>query len=59
MMLGFIKKCFFTAITFFSYNSLNTNSLKCVLMNNQEYKRRIKIININNNEPVFILLVLK
>ena len=59
MMLGFIKKCFFTAITFFSYNSLNVNSLKCVLMNNQEYKRRIKIININNNEPVFILLVLK
>ena len=59
MMLGFIKKCFFPAITFFSYNSLNVNSLKCVLMNNQEYKRRIKIININNNEPVFILLVLK
>ena len=59
MMLGFIKKCFFTAITFFSYNSLNVNSLKCVLMNNQEYKRRIKIININNNEPVFILLVIK
>ena len=30
MMLGFIKKCFFTAMTFFSYNVLNASSLKCV-----------------------------
>ena len=40
MILGFIKKCFFTAITFFSHNALNGNSLKCVSMNNQEYKIR-------------------
>ena len=52
-MLGFIKKCFFRAITFFSYNTLNVNSLEWVSMNNQEYKTRTKIININNNEPVF------
>ena len=52
-MLGFIKKCFFTAITFFSYNVLNINSLKCGSINNQECKTRTKIININNNDPVF------
>ena len=44
---------FFTAMTFFSYNVLNASSLKCVLMNNQECKPRAKIININNNEPMF------
>ena len=35
MMLGFIKKCFFIAITFFSYNTFNVNSLEYVSMNNQ------------------------
>ena len=29
------------------------NALKCVLMNNQECKIRTKIIDINNNEPLF------
>ena len=51
-MLGFIKKCFFTAITFFSYNTLNVNSLECVSMNNQECKTRSEIINVNTNDPV-------
>ena len=50
-MFGFIKKVFFTAMTFFSLS--NVNSLECVSMNNQEFKTRTKIININNNEPVF------
>ena len=53
MMLGFIKKCFFTTITFFSYNILNVNFLECVSMNNQECKIRSEIINVNTNEPVF------
>ena len=35
-MLGFIKKCFFTAMTFLGYNALNINSLECVSMNNQK-----------------------
>ena len=35
MICKFIKKCFFTEITFFSYNVLNVNSLECVSMNNQ------------------------
>ena len=50
-MFGFIKKCFFTAMTFF--NLPNVNSLKCVSMNNQESKIRTEIINLNNNEPMF------
>ena len=36
MIRKFIKKCFFTAMTFLSYNVLNVNSLECVSMNNQE-----------------------
>ena len=44
---------------FFSYNILNVNSLECVSMNNQECKTRTKIININNNEPVFCPLSIK
>ena len=39
-MFGFIEKCFFTAINFFIYNTLNVNSLECVSMNNQECKIR-------------------
>ena len=53
MMLGFIKKCFFTAITFFGYNTLNVNYLECVSMNNQECKLRPEIINVNTNRPMF------
>ena len=52
-MFGFIKKCFFTAMTFLNYNVLNVNSLECVSMNNQECKRRSEIISVNTNEPVF------
>ena len=52
-MFGFIKKVFITAVTFFSFNVFNVNSLESVLINNEECKRRAKIINTNNNEPVF------
>ena len=40
MMLRFLEKFYFTAMTFFSYNTLNVNSLECVSMNNQERKTR-------------------
>ena len=50
-MFKFIKKCFFTAMTFF--NLSNVNSLECVSMNNQECKITTEIINLNNNEPIF------
>ena len=46
-MFGFIKKCFFTPITFFSYNTLNVNSLEYLSMNNQECKIRSEIINVS------------
>ena len=52
-MFGFIKKVFVVAMTFFNFNPSNVNSLECVSVNNQECKTRTKIININNNEPVF------
>ena len=45
-MFGFIKKVFFTAVTYFSCNPLSLNSLKCVSLNNQECKIRLKIIDI-------------
>ena len=38
---------------FFGCNVLSVNLLKWVSMNNQEYKVRIEIININSNEPLF------
>ena len=57
-MFGFIRTIFFTAMTFFSCNVLNVNSmnaipLKCVSMNNQECKVRTEIIDIDSNEPSF------
>ena len=52
-MFGFIKKVFIAAVTFLIPNVLSVNSLECISMNNQECKGRPKIIDINNNEPVF------
>ena len=53
MMFGFLKKCFFTAMTFFSCNILKINPLKCVSMNNQECQIKSEITDINGNEPLF------
>ena len=44
---------FFYSNNIFSFNTFNVNSLECVSMINQECQTRTKIININNNEPVF------
>ena len=49
-MFGFIKKCFFTALAFSSYNELNAISLKRVSMNNRICKVRPKILKLNSNE---------
>ena len=46
-MLGFV-----TVITTY-FNLSYVNSLECVSMSNQECKARPKIIDVNNNEPVF------
>ena len=58
-MLGFIKKKFFKAITFFSYHVLSVNSLECDSMNNQECKIRLEIIHVNMNESMFYLFSIK
>ena len=50
-MWRFIKKAFAVITTFFNLSYIN--SLECVSMNNQECKARTKIIDVNNNEPVF------
>ena len=52
-MFGLIKKYFFTAITFFGCNLSNVSSLKYSSMNNQEYKVRPEIVNVNSDKPVF------
>ena len=52
-MFGFIKECFFTAITFTNFNLSTVNSLECVSMNNPECKIRAEIINLNSNQPLF------
>ena len=58
-MFGFIKIVFVVAMKFFTFNPFNVNSLECVLMNNQKCKTRTKIININNNGPVFYPVSIK
>ena len=47
-MFGFIEKCFFTVMTFFS-----CNALKRVSMNHQECRIRRNIIYVNSNESSF------
>ena len=44
---------------FFGFNLSNENSLKYVLMNNQECKRRPEIINLNANDPLFYSYCIK
>ena len=56
--MDLLKDVFFTAVTFFSFNPLNTNlssvnSLECVSMNNRKCKIKSKIISINTDEPPF------
>ena len=55
MIFGFIKKCFFTAMTSFTFNLSNVNSLECVSMKNQECKIRPEIININTYERAVVI----
>ena len=51
-MLGFIKTCFFTELTFLS-TLTSANLLSCISMNNQECKVRPQIVNVNGDDPVF------
>ena len=59
-MFGFVKKAFFVGLTILSsVNLLTVTALRCISTTNQECKVRPEIINVNSDEPVFILLVLK
>ena len=58
-MFGFIKKVFVVAMTFFAWNVLNTNPLKCISMNNQNCRVRPQIVDFNNDEPVFFPFTIK
>ena len=49
-MLGFIKKCFFTGLTFLSALR-SVNMLSRISMNNQECKVRPQIVNVNEDDP--------
>ena len=40
-------------------NALSATSLDCISMKNKECKIRPEIININSDNPIFYLLVLK
>ena len=55
-IFSFVKKVFVLGLTVL----LNiTNALDCISMKNQECKIRPEIVNINSNNPNFILLVLR
>ena len=56
-MFASAKKAFIITTTFFNLSFVS--SLQCVSMSNQECEARPKIIDANNNEPVFFLTVLK
>ena len=51
-MFGFIKTIFSTALVFLS-SLVSTTLLSSISMNNQEYKVRPEIINVNSDEPAF------
>ena len=57
-MFVFIKEMFYIASLFLS-SLVGTTSWNCISIKSQECKVRPEIINVNSNEPVFILLVLK
>ena len=57
-MFALIKKCFFTGLAFLS-TLTSVNMLSCISMNNQECKIRPQIVNVNVDDPRFLLLVLK
>ena len=48
-MFKFIKQIFVSTF----------NQLECVSMNNQEFKVRPEIVNVNSNEPLFYSFIIK
>ena len=62
-IFGFFKKVFFVGLTILSNFTnaipLNTTTLSCISMSNQECKVRPEIVNINSNNPIFYPLSVK
>ena len=58
-MFGFAKQIFISIMVFFDCNSSNVNSLKCISMNNQEWKVRPQIDNVKIDESVFFPFSIK
>ena len=58
-MLEFILKRFYSTAAFIICNFLNVNSIECFSANNQEFKIRTEIINLNTNEPLFYTYSIK
>ena len=46
-MFGFFKQCFFTGLAFLS-TLTSVNLLSCISMNNQDFKVRNEIVNVNS-----------
>ena len=57
-IFGFVKNVVFIGLTNLS-DFTNASSLSCISMNNQAYKTRPEIINVNSNNPVFYLFSIK
>ena len=51
-IFGFVKKLFFIGLKILS-DFTNVNSLSCISMNNQEWKTRPQIVNVNGDETCF------
>ena len=47
-----VKKVFFIGLTIL-LGFINTNSLSCITMNNQECKTRPQVVNVKGDDPVF------
>ena len=56
-IFSFVKKAFFLGLTVLS--SSITGALNCISLNNQECKVTPKIVNVNNNNPIFYLFSVK
>ena len=51
-MFGFVKWIFGSTMMLFGCNLSTVYPLECVSMNNQEYKVRPEIVNVNSNKPL-------
>ena len=58
-IFGLVKQIFIPEMMFFGFNLSSVNPLKCISMNNQEWKIRPQIVNVTSEEPVFFTFGIK